>query len=341
MSYSETVKNELARVAPANSCCSLSELAGLVRAAGTIRIAAGDQVSLVIRVGQAPVARRAFLLMKEIAAGPVRMSVFRGLRLQRNNTFQVEAPLDASGGVGGVGRAGVTHGRDTLMVLGLMDGRGQFSDSLPPSAVKHACCRRAYLRGLFLGSGWVTDPGHEYHLEFVVATERLAHAVARLLSRAVPGVKGRGGVGVRQRSGTFSVYLKDADLINNFLKAVGASAGSLAMEQVRVLKDVRNDVNRRVNAETANLNKTVRASMEQISDIRLIQKTVGLQYLPGLLQEVARLRLAFPQASLTEIGSRLKPRLSKSAVNHRMRRLRQLARALERGETNGEVPIGG
>ncbi len=366
MSYSETVKNELARVAPDNPCCKLSELAGLVRAAGTIRIAAGGQVSLVVRVGQAPVARRAFLLMKEVAAGPVRMSVFRGLRLQRHNTFQVESPLDAveeragetPGGALAVG-AGTdgAHGRHALETLGLMDGRGQFSDVLPPGMAKHACCRRAYLRGLFLGSGWVTDPGHEYHLEFVVATERLARAVAGLISRSVPGARSRGepgagsgtggragagaGVGMRQRGGTFSVYLKDADLINNFLKALGASAGSLAMEQVRVLKDVRNDVNRRVNAETANLDKTVRASVEQINDIKLIQKTVGLQHLPLPLQEVARLRLAFPQASLTEIGSRLKPRASKSAVNHRIRRLRQLARALERGETDGQLPTGG
>lgn len=333
MSFSETVKNELARVAPANPCCSTSELAGLVRAAGTIRIAAGGRVSLVVRVGQAQIARRAFLLLKEIAAGPVRMSVFRRLRLQRNNLFQVEAPLD---GVG-AGDTGETGEPNALTMLGLMDARGQFADALPAGVAKHACCRRAYLRGLFLGSGSVTDPGHDYHLEFVVATDKMARAVAALVARTVPGVSSH-AVGVRQRGSTFSVYVKDADLINNFLKSVGASAGSLAMEQVRVLKDVRNDVNRRVNAETANLDKTVKASMEQISCIRLIQSSMGLDHLPEHLQEVARLRLSMPQASLTEIGLRSKPHLSKSAVNYRMKRLKQLARALERGESNGEVP---
>jgi DNA-binding protein WhiA len=321
-SYSESVRNELARVTPARPCCELAELAGLARAAGVIRISAGGLVSLVVRTSQPQVARRTFLLMKGIASGPVRMSVLRDRRLGRGNTFSVEAPL----GAGGVALPPV------LARLGLVDRRGSLTDGLPRGRLTRACCRKACLRGLFLGAGSVTDPEHGYHLEILATSSALADAVRDLMARTVPGMTVGGGAGVHERQHFFAVYVKDAGLINNLLRTLGAGTGSFVIERALAMKDLRNEVNRRVNAETANLGKTIRAAVEQAEDIKRIDRVYGLHRLPDGLRGVARARLAAPEASLVEIGARLRPRLSKSAVNHRMRRLRQLAAALKKGE---------
>ena len=190
------------------------------------------------------------------------------------------------------------------------------------------CCRRAYLRGAFLNRGSVTNPEKTYHLEIVTeqtaAAERIFHTMVSLDLEA----------GLIQRQGSWVVYLKEGQLIVNLLNLMGAHSALLSFENVRVMKDMRNRINRLVNCETANVDKTVKAALDQIEDIERIDAELGLENLPGKLQDVARARLANPYASLQELGNSLSPKLSKSGVNYRLRQLKKIAQELDGLEHN-------
>lgn len=186
------------------------------------------------------------------------------------------------------------------------------------------CCGRAYLRGAWLSRGSVTEPEAGYHVEFVCGSVRQAQRVQALLERY--GV----GAGVMQRKADDVVYMKDADGIAELLRLTGAHGALLAWEDFRVLKHMRNRVNRLVNAEAANVEKAVSAAMQQVEDIRFIEERQGLEQLAPSLRQMARLRLAYPDLSLRDLGRQSSPPLSKSAVNHRMRRLADVAQNLRR-----------
>jgi DNA-binding protein WhiA len=181
------------------------------------------------------------------------------------------------------------------------------------------CCKRAFLRGIFLRDGTMTDPNEIYNLEMVFRHSWLANEVMRLLVQfEIPGK-------MTERKGRYVVYLRDGDDISDFLKVLGASQSLLQLEDIRVVKEVRNRVNRRVNCETANIHKTAATSARQIEDIRTIEAREGLKSLPLPLQEIAVLRLENPEATLSELGDLLDPPVGKSGVNHRLRRLHEIA----------------
>ncbi|MBR3436287.1 MAG: DNA-binding protein WhiA [Lachnospiraceae bacterium] len=181
------------------------------------------------------------------------------------------------------------------------------------------CCKRAFLRGIFLRNGTMTDPNEIYNLEMVFRYSWLANEVMRLLVQfEIPGK-------ITERKGRYVVYLRDGDDISDFLKVLGANASLLQMEDIRVVKDVRNRVNRRVNCETANIHKTAATSVRQIEDIRTIEEREGLDSLPEPLREIALARLEYPEATLSELGDLLDPPVGKSGVNHRLRRLHEIA----------------
>ena len=187
---------------------------------------------------------------------------------------------------------------------------------------KSWCCQRAYLRGAFLAYGSMTAPDRMYHLEMSVKSKEDAATLVFLLSEL--------GVGANwtPKRRAYVVYVKDGDHISEFLRLVGAHRGLLRLENVRVLKGVKNQVNRLVNAETANVDKTVEASMRQVAAIKYLDVRIGIEGLPQPLRTVARARLAMPYASMSELGENLEPRLSKSAVNYRLRKLRTMAKEM-------------
>ena len=181
------------------------------------------------------------------------------------------------------------------------------------------CCKRAFLRGIFLRNGTMTDPEEIYNLEMVFRHPWLANEVMRLLVQfEIPGK-------MTERKGRYVVYLRDGDDISDFLRVLGANRSLLHMEDIRVVKDVRNRVNRRVNCETANIHKTAASSVRQIEDIRTIEERDGLESLPDPLKEIALVRLEYPEATLSELGGLLDPPVGKSGVNHRLRRLHEIA----------------
>ena len=181
------------------------------------------------------------------------------------------------------------------------------------------CCRKAFLRGVFLSSGSLSDPEKIYHLELVSETEEFSEEIREIMSRFGLNAK------TVERKGRIVVYVKEGNQIVDFLGLIQASVSLLNFENTRVMKDVRNNVNRSVNCETANLGKTVSAAVRELHDIGKIDQLIGLDQLPGALREVAYARLKHPDISLKELGEMLDPPLGKSGISHRMRKIHEIA----------------
>jgi hypothetical protein len=190
--------------------------------------------------------------------------------------------------------------------------------------LRKLCCRKAYLRGAFLGGGSVSKPEGEYHLELVTGNLDFAKTMMRVLKSFDLIAK------LTDRKQDFVVYLKGGDEITSLLRVIGAHNALFTFENVRVVKDMRNKVNRLVNCETANLEKTVNAAVRQVENIHAIDRHLGLGRLPKTLRETAELRLEYPEATLQELVDLSGGRISKSGINHRMRKLEQIALSLER-----------
>ena len=188
--------------------------------------------------------------------------------------------------------------------------------------IKRPCCKRAFLRGAFLCVGSISDPEKSNHLEFVCNDEKMADLLKEYMAEFEIVAK------TVRRKKYFVVYLKDGEEIVNLLNVMGAHVSLMEFENQRILKEISNSVNRRVNCETANIAKTVNAATKQVEDIILIRDTCGFGGLPQNLREMAQVRIDYPDASLKELGSYLDPPVGKSGVNHRLRRLSEIAEKL-------------
>ena len=200
------------------------------------------------------------------------------------------------------------------------DGRFNLSNDI---ILMQPCCRKAFLKSAFLSSGSVSDPGRSYHLEIVSRDEEAADILIDIFRGFSLGAKK-----VLRKEKTV-VYLKEAEDIASTLALMGADSSYLLFESRRVAKEMNGNINRRVNCETANIEKTVNASVKQVSAIRRIESTKGLSSLPKSLIEIAELRLLHPELSLEELGKMCTPPLGKSGVNHRLRRLVEIAETIE------------
>lgn len=184
----------------------------------------------------------------------------------------------------------------------------------------------AFLRGAFLTCGSITDPEKEYHMEFVVPNAALCNALLFLVREA--GIPAK----TTKRKNSFIIYIKESEQIEDLMTFMGGSLSALHMMNVKILKDVRNQVNRVTNCETANIDKTVIAAANQIEDINYIIQNRGIEYIPDHLRELAELRLENPDVSFAELAAMLTSPISKSGVSHRLRKLSQLAKELREEE---------
>jgi hypothetical protein len=305
MSFTAEVKEELARVESAKPCCAKAELSALVRVEGALHYAGNQRFRLEIATETAPVARKTIKLLHSTYDLRTELTVRRSV-LHRSNNYLITI----------VNQPALV---DALKDLGILDADLTPVYAVPEWVARKQCCAVAYLRGTFLGGGFVADPHGDFHFELTAETEQVANDLVSLMSRL--GMPAR----VTRRRGTFAVYLKGAEPIITFLALVGAHHALLRTEDVRVFKEMRNEVNRLVNAETANLQKTAEAAASQVAAVRRIERTHGLDALPPALHEIALLRLEHPDVSLRELGELADPPLSKSAVYHRIRRLEELA----------------
>ena len=194
-----------------------------------------------------------------------------------------------------------------------------YEDLMSEKTLERDCCKRAYLRGWFLAAGTVSNPEGQYDLEIVAETDEQACFIRSILDSFDLGAK------LTHRKGRSVLYMKEGQKVVDFLNIVGAHVALMEFENTRILKEVRGRVNRRVNCETANIKKTISASSKQVEDIRLINDTIGWEKLPESLRQMARVRMDNPDVSLAELGELLDPPVGKSGVNHRLRRLSEIA----------------
>lgn len=209
-------------------------------------------------------------------------------------------------------------------------GSRVYQDLMQEQILERDCCKRAYLRGWFLAAGTVTDPEGHYHLEIVARTEEQASNLKEILRSFDIEAK------ITERKGNRIVYLKEGQKVVDFLGIVGAHVALMEFENARIVKEVRGRINRQVNCETANIKKTISASAKQVEDITYLRETIGFSQLSDGLAQMAKARLENPEASIKELGELMDPPLAKSAVNHRLRRLCEMARNLRDGGRNDD-----
>lgn len=314
MSYSLVTKNELARVTGQRPCCRLAELAALIKMDGSIQFSGGGQATIDIMTENAAVARKIFSLVKTLFGLQTEVMVQKKTRLRKNNIYLVRIP--SQNGIDGI-----------LGSLGVAEEPDRLTQRVQVELVRRDCCRRSFLRGVFLGGGSVNNPEGTYHLEIITGDKKFACFITRQMKKFNLSAK------ISTRKNWHVIYLKESEQIVSFLNIMGAHSALLNFENARIYKDVRNQVNRLVNCETANLHKTVNAAIRQLENIELIRDSLGFAKLPGSLREAAELRIKYPDASLKELGDMMQPQLGKSGVNHRLRKLEEIALKIRGGRS--------
>jgi len=307
MSFSTDVRAELARITPAKPCCRRAEFAALLLLNGSLIRA--EETILQVELDNAATARKVFLLIKEELGLQPAVSMQQRKRFRKTRVYLVKSVI-------------MPGQENILSNLELTEENGLIKRQARWRLLTRTCCKRAFLRGVFLSRGSINRPEGEYHLELILPEPDIASEMMKIMSKL--------DLEARQveRKNTQVLYLKESDKIADFLLTIGANIALLDFENARIIKSMRNSVNRQVNCETANLAKTVDASVRQIELIERIIALRGWEYLPSHLRDLAQLRVEYPDAPLKELGEMLNPPLSKSGAAHRMRRLEELADAL-------------
>ena len=304
MSFTAQVKDELSRVEGECPDCAYAQLSAITRVCGTLSFRGNGRYSIRVATETGAVARTMIKLTHELFDLETPLTV-RHSNLHKTRNYLIEIPEQ-------------DELEGDLERLGILErGRG-IVPGVPRSLVRRDCCKRAFVRGAFMAGGFIADPRGDFHLEIAVTGEDFANDVAALLGDV--GVEAR----LNRRRGSYAVYLKSFDDITTILRSMGASRSALAVENVRRVKSLKNDVNRRVNAEIANQARSTGAAAEQLELIARAERLVGLRGLPPALREFCLLRRANPELSLAALGEKCDPPASKSAMYHRVLRLQKL-----------------
>ncbi len=307
-SFAAMTKKELTQL-EVKDCCAKAELAALIRMNGSISFH-NKQIHLDVSTENAAIARRLYVLMKRLYKEvKIELLVRKKMRLKKNNVYIVRIKK---------------YAQQLLYDLNIMEEGYRFVRTISEELTAKTCCKRAYLRGAFLAGGSINHPEtSSYHLEIFSLYETHNRSLQELLLKCHLPSKS-----IERKKG-FILYIKESEKISEFLNLIGAHQALLYFEDVRIMKDMRNSVNRLVNCETANLNKTVGAAMRQIENIRLVDKEIGLQNLSDKIREIAELRLKHQDVTLKELGKMVPSGpVSKSGVNHRLRKIDQLAESI-------------
>lgn len=303
MSFTAEVRDELSRCEPVCEYCNLATLAALVRVTGTLSIA-GSGRRLTVATETGAVARTMINLTHTVLKLKTELTPRRSV-LHKVRNYLITLPEQP-----GLDKA--------LVLLGVLDRKGNLVAGVPRHVVARPCCRLAYLRGALIAGGFVADPRGDFHLEIAVSGEEFARGLAKLIEQE--GVRAR----VNPRRGAYAVYVKSAEDICRLLTELGATRSVAGIEDARAMKLVKNNVNRKVNAELANQTRTADAAQHQVELIRRVVDEGLYDTLPGALRTFCDLRLAHPDLSLRDLGALADPPLSKSALYHRVLRLEKL-----------------
>lgn len=309
MSFSTTVKDELCRIELHEECCMKSEILGVILT-GNLFSQEKTMRNTKVVTENAAFARRIYSIFRRIYGIAPEVAIRRSSKLKKHVSYSlILAPNQ------GINKILYEFGISAF-------SEGQYIPTA--NTLKKVCCRKSFLRAAFLSGGSISDPEKTYHLEIATHNEMSAEIIRDLLSDYDINTK------IITRKGSYVAYIKEGEQIVDFLNIIGAHGALMEFENVRILKDMRNSVNRIVNCETANLEKTVNASIRQNDNIKYIQSTIGISSLPENLVEIANLRLEYSEASLKELGEMLHPRLGKSGVNHRLRKLDEIAEKIRK-----------
>ncbi len=315
MSFSGDVKKEVEQVIPSDFSGQLAELTAIVSLCGHVEISEHNEYKLRLRTESASVARKCFNLLKSTYNINTNIAVKKQSH-KKHNLYEVI----------------VSEHADAYKVLNatmLLDDTGEVVENLrgiSQTLLKEQECKRGYIRGAFLASGSISDPQKSYHFEIVCTGKAKGTMLKALINSFGLDAK------VALRKNHYIVYLKEGAQIVEILGLMEAHSALMELENIRIMKDMRNSVNRKVNCETANINKTVSAAVKQINDILLIQENMGLHRLDDGLEELAELRLEYQEASLKELGELLSVPVGKSGVNHRLRKLSEIAEGLREAQ---------
>ena len=311
MSFASETKKELTNL-EVKDCCGLAELSALIQMNGSLSFT-NKKLAVDIQTENAAIARRIYTLIKRFYPVTVELLVRKKMRLKKNNVYIVRLVEDA---------------RRILVDLGIMGEGFEFVTEICPRLIGKKCCKRSYLRGAFLAGGSVNNPEtSSYHLEIFSLYKEHSESLCELMNSF--DLNGK----TLERKKGYMTYLKEAENITDFLIIIGANNAMLKFEDIRILRDMRNSVNRLVNCETANLNKTISASIRQVENIKYIQGTIGLDVLPEKLREIAELRVAHKDVTLKELGEMVSSgAISKSGINHRLRKVDAIAEKIRKGQ---------
>ena len=313
MSFASEVKNELAHIEAEKKCCQLAEIAGFLRVAGSIGLAGFGKFKIMITSENPAVIRHYKKLLHEYFDVETTLEVGEGNSVGKKRAYRIT--IDAE-----------NRSEQILRETGILlvkEGNNFISDGIYDGLIRTKCCKKAYLRGVFMGVGTMSDPEKSYHLEFVCRTETLAKDLRKLINSFVD-LQAKES----KRGKSHLVYVKKADYIGDILGIMGADTHSLTITTTQVEKSMRNKVNRMANCDNANLDRVVEAAMKQAAAIEKIEQINGLDWLPEKLREVAILRKEHPDLSIAALGELCDPPLKKSGINGRFKKIEEIAAKL-------------
>ncbi len=306
MSFAEDVKNELCQYQNESVLDAKIEASCLLRMGGALLLGAQGKVGIRLSTANNAVARRVLMVLRNSFSLETSVVIRKGINLRKKNMYTLTVqPTEA--------------GREALEEMALWP----VTAPIPEEWMATLEGRRAFLRGAFLGGGSVNKPQSDYHLEFTTSNRYFAEYIVSVLK--LFRITGR----ITERKEEWVIYIKEGDSVTGCLQIMGATTALMEFENVRVVKEVRNQINRQVNCETANLQKTVNAAVRQLESIRIIQRHLSWEELPPKLREAAQIRLEHPDASLQELVEIFEGNLSKSGINHRFKKLEKIALSFE------------
>lgn len=314
MSFAGDARGEIAHAECSSICCARSELCAALLASGGISYQGRSKYRLSLIASDATIVRRYFSMVKRFYDVTGELRVLKTEQFSGMTRYQLALPDECS--------------MLLLADLKLLDPEGLFGlrQKCADEILENDCCRSAFLRAAFLFCGTISNPEKAYHMEFSAPNEQFAQSVTKLLNKFEIDAK------KACRKTKEVVYLKGSDSIADVLTILGAYNSVLEMENIRITKGLRNQVNRQMNCDSSNINRAMLTAERQIADIRYIDEEIGLDRLPKTLRDVAEIRLANPGISLSGIGELMVPELGKSGVNSRLRRLTDIANRLRSGD---------
>lgn len=319
MSFASESKKELVLL-KVNDCCAKAELSALIRMNGVVTLSSNG-LSIDFQSQNAAIARRVVMLIKQLFDVHIDLLTRKRMRLNKGNIYIVRIREKT---------------KEILREIAVMSDKG-FEVGITESIVSTECCKRGYLRGAFLASGSVNNPEtSSYHLEVFTLDEEHANGLVELMNYF--NLNGR----VIKRKKGYIAYIKESEKISDYLRVIEAINAVFDFEDVRIVRDMNNSVNRIRNCDIANLNKSWNATRQQIENIKLIDSVLGLDYLNEKLYDIAIMRLKYPDVTLQELSDlsyeELPKGVSKSGVNHRLRKINELAsRIIESQKANNEI----